>query len=139
LFSWRQILVPRLFERTQHFEGKQEHRVLAVKDFKDKDFEDVLSKETITDTALTSNIASRLEAAKKSSKTISGYIQRLEETSRLLEYRSKTIKEQMQQTTKSLMMTLQQKEQELLAEEENETKKALEQRSGNKKINFRIS
>ena len=105
----------------------KEHRVLAVRDFKDKDFEDVLSKERITGTALKSNIASRLDAAKKSSKTISGYIQRLEETSRLLEYRSKTIKQQIQQTTKSLIMTLQQKEQGLLAEEENETKKALEQ------------
>ena len=76
----------------------KEHRVLAVRDFKDKDFEDVLSKERIIGTALKSNIASRLDAAKKSSKTISGYIQRLEETSRLLEYRSKTIKEQIQQT-----------------------------------------
>lgn len=120
----------------------KDHRVLALKDFDDEDVEDVL-KRTVTSapqssvmvelrentaaTAVNTNIASKLDTAKESSNTIFNCIRLLEEKSRLLDYRSKTNKEEIRQTVKSLILTLQQKEQELVAEVENQTLKAQEQ------------
>ena len=77
----------------------KEHRVLAVRNFQEWDFEDVLkrpvshvrqanvtveqskhSNEEMTATAVNNNIASKLEDAKKSLTTISNSIQQIEET-----------------------------------------------------------
>ena len=123
----------------------KEHRVLALKDFQEQDFEDVLkqpanhvsqtnvtveqskhSNEEMTATAVNNNIASQLNAAKKSSATLSNTIRQIEETFRLLDYRSKINKELIKQTVKSLIVTLRQKEQESIAEVENQTKQTQE-------------
>ena len=133
----------------------KEHRVLALKDFQDKDFEDLLKRPifkfycTVCDTPMSqtcvtverrqqkseklipkvvkSNITSKLVTAKESSNAISSYIRELEKKSRLLDYRSKINKEQIQQTVESLSLTLRQKEGEAIVEVENQTKKAQEQ------------
>ena len=90
----------------------QEHRVVAVSAFQDNDLEDILKQkqvpvcqsdyakrqENTTTTAANSNIASNLDSAKGSLDTISFCIQLLEEKSRLLKYRLKTIKEQIELT-----------------------------------------
>ena len=123
----------------------KEHRVLAVQDFQEKDFEDVLkwpvshvsqanvtveqskhSNEEMTATAVNNNISSKLDAAKKSLTTISNSIQQIEETFRLLDYRSKINKELIKRTVKSLIVMLRQKEQESIAEVENQTKQTQE-------------
>ncbi|KAL9968711.1 hypothetical protein ACROYT_G020829 [Oculina patagonica] len=147
-------------------ENKQ-HRVLALKDFQAKDFEDVLKRPAfcpkelhekkmlkfyckecevpackncvtlehskhdvehleITARAVKDNIATKLDAAKKSCQTFSSYIRELEEQSRLTEHRSQIVKGQIQQTVKLLMLTLQQQERELITEVENQTKEAQE-------------
>lgn len=104
----------------------QEHRVVAVRAFQDNDLEDILKqeqgpvcqsdyakrRENTTATAVNSNIACNLDSAKGSLDTISSCIQLLEEKSRLLKYRFKTIKEQIELTVKSLVLTLRLKEQE---------------------------
>ncbi|KAL9968712.1 hypothetical protein ACROYT_G020831 [Oculina patagonica] len=120
-------------------ENKQ-HRVLALKDFQDKDFEDVFKRPAfcpkdlhekkvlkfyckecevpackncvtlehskhdvehleITARAVKDNIATKLDAAKKSCQTFSSYVRELEEQSRLTEDRSQIVKGQIQQTT----------------------------------------
>ena len=117
------------------------HRVLALKDM--GNFEDVLKRPdtlvrqtgAIADHAsgdtnvakVMNNIDCKLDTAKESSNTISNCIQLLEEETRLLDYRSKTNKERIQQTVKSLILALQQKEQELVTEVEIQTKEAQEQ------------
>ncbi len=143
-------------------ENKQ-HRVLALKDFQDKDFEDVFKRPAfcpkdlhekkvlkfyckecevpackncvtlehskhdvehleITARAVKDNIATKLDAAKKSCQTFSSYVRELEEQSRLTEDRSQIVKGQIQQTVKLLMLTLQQQERDLISEVENQTK-----------------
>ena len=124
----------------------QEHRVVAVSAFQDNDLEDILKqkqgpicqsdyakrRENTTATAVNSNIACNLDSAKGSLDTISSCIQLLEEKSRLLKYRFKTIKEQIELTVKSLVLTLRLKEQELIAEAENQTIQAQGQLSKTK-------
>ena len=124
----------------------QEHRVVAVRAFQDNDLEDILKqeqgpvcqsdyakrRENTTATAVNSNIACNLDSAKGSLDTISSCIQLLEEKSRLLKYRFKTIKEQIELTVKSLVLTLRLKEQELIAEAENQTIQAQGQLSKTK-------
>ena len=76
--------------------------------------------------AVRDSIASKLEEAKKSSETISNCIRGLEEQSRLLESHSQIIKQQIQQTVKTLIQTLQQQERELITDVETQTKEAQE-------------
>ena len=122
------------------------HRVLPIRQFQDTDFEDVLKLSTppshhprvlaeqtqncnqdITATEEINDIASRLTAAKQSLDEISKCIQRLEETSRLLHYRSRVNKEQMIASVQSLVSSLRVKEREALNDEEKTTKKAQEE------------
>ena len=78
------------------------------------------------------SITSKLDAAKKSSNTVSNRVRQLEEKLRQLQHRSKINKEQIQQTVESLILILRQKEQESIAEVENKTMKAQEQLRKNK-------
>ena len=146
----------------------RDHRVLALKDFEDNDFEDVLKtpvfcqkelhdkeilkfycKECdipvcqtcviiehnkhdvehveVIARAIRANAASKLDAAKELTNTISRHIREVDERMRLIEYRSKTNKEQIQQMVKFLTLMIQEKEKILTAEVENETKVVQEQ------------
>ena len=115
------------------------HRVLALKEI--GDFEDVLkgSVTPVADpsseqrdqssedmTALINDISRKLNASREPSRKITSCIHVLEENTRLLDYRSRTNKEDIQRTVNALILTLQQKEQELVAEVENQTIKAKE-------------
>ena len=115
------------------------HRVLALKEI--GDFEDVL-KGSVTPvagpsseqrdqssedmTALINDISRKLNASREPSRKITSCIHVLEENTRLLDYRSRTNKEDIQRTVNSLILTVQQKKQELVAEVENQTMKAKE-------------
>ena len=143
----------------------KEHRVLALKDFEDKDFEDVIKrpafcskdfherrvlkfyckvcqvpacKNCVTlehgkhdvepmekiSTAVRNSITSELEVAERSSSTISKFIRELEERNNFLESNSQIIKQQIQETVKTLIQTLQQQEGQLITEVETQTKEA---------------
>ena len=146
----------------------RDHRVLALKDFEGKDFEDVLKtpvfcqkelhdkeilkfycKECdipvcqtcviiehnkhdvehveVIARAIRTNAASKLDAAKELTNTISRHIREVDERMRLIEYRSKTNKEQIQQMVRFLILMIQKKEKILTAEVENQTKVVQEQ------------
>ena len=146
----------------------RDHRVLALKDFEDKDFEDVLKtpvfcqkelhdkeilkfycKECdipvcqtcviiehnkhevehveVIARAIRANAASKLDAAKELTNTISRHIREVDERMCLIEYRSKTNKEQIQQVVRFLTLMIQEKEKILTAEVENQTKVVQEQ------------
>ena len=81
----------------------------------------------ITARAVKNNIATKLDTAKESSKSVSSYIRQLEATSSLLKHRLTTGKERIQQTVESLISILRQKEHDLIAEVENRTKEAQDQ------------
>lgn len=136
----------------------RDHRVLALKDFEDKNFEDVLrtpvfcqkelhDKEIlkfyckecdihikhevehveVIARAIRANAASKLDAAKELTNTISRHIREVDERMCLIEYRSKTNKEQIQQVVRFLTLMIQEKEKILTAEVENQTKVVQEQ------------
>ena len=145
----------------------REHRVLALKDFQEEDFQDVLKRPAfcpkelhekgvfkfyckvcevpvchtcvtlehsrhelehleIATRAVKDSLATQLNTAKKSCQTMSHYIRELEEQSRITERRSQIVKEQIQQTVKTMISTLQQQERKLMTEVDNQTKEALE-------------
>ena len=80
----------------------------------------------ITATAVRNSIVSELDAAKGSLNTISNYIRGLEKQNHYLKNNSQIIKQQIQQTVKTLILTLQQQEGELITEVETQTKEAQE-------------
>ena len=76
--------------------------------------------------AVKKSIASKLETVKESSQFYADTIQEYEEKSRILEHRSKIVKGQIQEATKSLILTLQRREEEMIAKVENEAKRISE-------------
>jgi len=69
--------------------------------------------------------SSKLNTVKESSHLFTSCIRELEEASRVLEHRSKTITEQIQETAESLILNIQRQKEELVAKVENETKTVL--------------
>ena len=145
----------------------KEHRVLALNDFQDEDFEDVLKRPAFCQKklhekevlkfyckvcevpvcqncvivehnkhdveylelcvrTLKDSTSSKLKIVKKSSQLFSSCIRELEEASRVLEHRSKTVTGQIQETADSLILNIQRQKEDLIARVENETKTVLE-------------
>ena len=145
----------------------KEHRVLALKDFQEEDFQDVLKRPAfcpkelhekgvfkfyckecevpacqtcvtlehsrhdvehleMATRAVNENIATQLDATKKSCQTMSIYIQELEEQTRITEHRSQIVKEHIHQTVHTMISTLEQQERKLVTEVDDQTKEALE-------------